>query len=378
MAISKLTDEQLLETIEAVNQTGNNKEAAERLGINYRTISDRLRVARERGLYLSQGARNAMANAGLSGIEARGGWIHNYDDEGKKTGTTRWTAPEVETADFIDRFREMLEGIKPAKPVPVPDVTQADSLVFVPDADVHVGLVVTEDETGHEPYNREIAKQRFMAGTSRCIMSLPPSHTCLIASMGDLTHANDPRNITPRSGHTLRVEGTHHDNLFLSAELLFYKVDLALTRHRNVEVEVIGGNHDPGTPGPILLALQQRYRNDERVKVNVSQNEWWHRNWGEAFMCGQHGHYRNAKAVCATIPAKFRRQWGEASQWHFFSAHYHSYKVSQEGSVLHHQLPAVCALDTHAAWSPYMGNSGMVALQFDKKTGMRDMIMVGL
>jgi hypothetical protein len=258
----------------------------------------------------------------------------------------------------------------PAEPVAAPEYTQEDSLGVIPIADAHIGLVVTQDETGHEEYNRSIAASRMKSGIDRAIAALPPCNTVLIGGMGDKTHSNDPSNTTPKSKHVLRTEGTHGSNLLLAAEMAYYAADQALTRHANVRVEEIGGNHDPGTSVPILMALQQRYRNEPRVTVNVSENEWWDFVWGEAFMCGHHGHRRKARDVCHVIPSKFRDQWGGTSEAHYFSGHFHDYKVETIGSVMHHQFPAICPMDTNAAWSPYVSMSAMVALHFDKREGL--------
>ena len=61
--------------------------------------------------------------------------------------------------------------------------------------------------------------ERFKAGVSECIMGLPPCAKALIVDAGDATHANDDTDRTPRSGHKLKVEGSHHQNVGRLIEL---------------------------------------------------------------------------------------------------------------------------------------------------------------
>ena len=342
------------------------------------TVRSILKECRAKGMHLSEGAQKAVNNAGLSGAEARGGWIHNYDDEGKKTGTTRWNAPEIDVETYIDRIRSAFDDIPPAIPTPQPEHIMADSLALLPHADCHWGMVVTADQVGGRPYNREIASERFKIGVSRCVMNGPPCHTAYILNAGDLTHANDDNDVTPRSKHKLKVEGTHMQNFELSVTLTAYKIDLALQRHGRVIYRAIPGNHDPNTPGPLSIALRERYRNEPRVEVIVSEDEFWQMNWGNVFLSGHHGHARNPKDVCPELPGRFPTQWGEAKAWHFFTAHKHNYQTMKYGPVRHHQLPSVCSADTHAAWSPYDDDAGMLAMTFHKSGRTTSNLLVGV
>src|SRR5690606_16850115 len=256
-----------------------------------------------------------------------------------------------------------------------PDHVEEDMLAFLPHADLHMGAVATEDQTGGRAYSPDIAIERFKAGVSECVMGIPPCAKALIVDAGDATHANDDTDRTPRSGHKLKVEGSHHQNIGRLIELQAFKIDLALQRHRSVEFFAIPGNHDPNTPTPILYALQQRYRDDPRVKINLSENEFWQQNWGVSFLCGHHGHNRRPKDVCAELPGKYPEQWGKARQWHYYSGHYHNYQSVPYGPVRHHQLPSVCSLDTHAAWGPYQDGSGMLAMTFHRQNCLKNLLL---
>lgn len=379
--MASLSDSLLAETYAAYIEHGRNYAAVARvLGVPRSTIQHRVDKAMERGLHLSEGGREAMHLTRLSGVEIAGGYRHVYDDDGKKIETVRWNAPksEQEMETLLERIRGAFEGIPPAVPVPPPGSIHGDMLAFLPHADIHMGAVATQDQTGGREYNPDVAMERFKAGVSECVMGAPPCAKALIVDAGDASHANDDTDRTPRNKHKLKVEGSHHQNVGRLIELQAYKIDLALQRHGEIEFFAIPGNHDPNTPTPILYALQQRYRNEPRVTVHMSENEFWQMNWGVTFLCGHHGHNRSPKDVCAELPGKYPKQWGAARQWHYFSGHKHSYQSVQYGAVRHHQLPSVCSLDTHAAWGPYQDTAGMMAITFHKQTGLKNINLVGI
>ena len=379
MGIPERSHELLRKTYDAWIEHGQNAAAAARAtDTPVSTFKEILKAYREKGMHLSDGAQRAVSNAGLSGIEARGGWIHNYDDEGKKIGTTRWNAPEVDAETYLEKIRAAFDDIPPASPTKPPEHVVEDRLALLAHADVHIGMVVTADQTGGRSYSRAEATERFKAGVSQCIASTPQCHTALILNAGDLLHANDDRDVTPRSNHKLKVEGTHAQNFDLSVVLTAYKIDLALQHFGHVVYRGIAGNHDPNIPYPLSVALRERYRNEPRAEIVVSEDEFWQRNWGDVFLSGHHGHGRNPKEVCEELPGRFSKAWGEAKQWHYFSAHKHNYQLVPRGPVLHHQLPSVCSADTHAAWSPYPDTAGMVALTFDKLSGLKSTIHIGV
>ena len=374
----EVSDEDAIKRYTAWKEHGAYSYAGKALGIDDKAVKRGVDIVHAKGLHLSSGARLAISRAGLSGTEGKGGWIHNYDEEGKKVGATRWSAPEIDVEGQLDRIRAAFEDIPAAVPVSAPEYIMQDMLALHAHADVHVGMRVTADQTGGRSYGRAEAEARFKAAVSQSILSVPPCHTALILNAGDMMHANDDRDVTPRSGYHLKVEGSHHENFDLCVMLTIYKIDLALQRHGQVIYRAIPGNHDPNTPGPLSIAIRERYRNEPRAEIIVSEDEFWQRNWGEVFLSGHHGHGRKPKDVCHELPGKFPEAWGKAKQWHYFTAHLHNYQSVPIGSVRHHQFPSVCSADTHAAWSPYGDQAGMVSLTFHKKTGLDSLILKGV
>jgi hypothetical protein len=379
MATKPRSEELLRETYEAwIAHDKNAGAAARSLGRAESTFKSALEECKAKGMHLSEGAQRAVSNAGLSGIEARGGWIHNYDYEGKKIGTTRWNAPEVDVDTINDRIRDAFESLPPAKPVVRSRSTKReDILAFLPHADWHLGMNVNEQQTGKD-YNRHVAVDTILAGTERCIASQPACETAIIMNAGDLLHANDDADVTPRNKHKLKVEGTHHQNFETAVETTVGLIDMALSWHGSVEYRAIPGNHDPNIPGPLSVALRAYYRQEPRVKIVVDENKFYQRNFGVNFIAAHHGDGRNPKELAAGLPGRFPQEWGKAKHWHFFTAHCHHHKSDTFGHVRWFQLPSVCSLDTHAADLNYGGSAGLRAITFHKANGLETDFTVNL
>jgi hypothetical protein len=64
--------------------------AARSMGKPVETVRCILKECREKGYHLSDGARGAVQNAGLSGAEAKAGWIVNVDPETGSRQSTYW------------------------------------------------------------------------------------------------------------------------------------------------------------------------------------------------------------------------------------------------------------------------------------------------
>lgn len=378
MPTSPLSDAACREALEALDRhRGNKSLAASELGLSRSTFRGRLDVANMRGLHLSEGIRTAASNAQLSYGEAKGGWIHNYDDEGKKVGTTRWSAPEADTESLIERLQGAFTDIPAAPAIIRPDTVRKRSVAFLPHSDWHLGSVASADHVGKD-YNRKIAVERLKDGFSECHEAIPASETAIILNNGDMTHANDDRDVTFKSQHKLKVEGTHHDNLVLAVQSTAWMIDAALQKHGEVVYRANPGNHDPNTPSVLSIALTERYRNEPRVKICGDQRESWVWQRGKLFLCSHHGHGMKPQQYCLNIPARFPEMFGLSRHWFFITGHLHSFIDQTYGGIRHWQLPAVCAIDSHADGRGYADTGAMMAARFDTMDGLKNMHHVSL
>ena len=377
MPTPPLSDELAREALQALSEHGNKTAAAHALGINRHTYRSRLLVAEARGLHLSDGIRGAMQNAKITPGEAQGGWIVNVDPETGSRVSTRWKMPEQNAETLMETIREAFSDI-PASPfIAKPQVVKKRSVAFLPHSDWHLGSVVSADHVG-KAYNQKIAVERLKDGFSECMGAIPPSEVAIILNNGDLTHTNSDRDETDRSKHKLKVEGTHHDNIRLALHSTIWMIDYALETHGEVIYTARPGNHDGMTPTFLTPALEQRYRNEPRVKIETDQRETWVWQKDRLFLSAHHGHGLKPAQFCANLPARFKREFGVSDYWYFFTGHLHNREEKTYGGITHRQLPAVCSVESYADGMGFADTSGMCAMRFDTFEGIKNEYLVNL
>ena len=229
----------LLQVYQFYKVEGNSlKDTAEFFDIGTATVGRYVREVREKGLHLSSGAQNAISNAGLNSIEAKGGWIHNYDDEGKKIGTTRWTAPQIEPEDYAERFRDAWNDIPPIEAITAPDHTQADLCTLYPLMDVHLGMMAWGRETGGQDYDLEHATRDLDYAFTKVMQITPDAHNAILVIGGDMFHADDNRNETPASKHKLDTDGRHFKVLDTGVSVIAHAIERLAKKHGRVKVSI--------------------------------------------------------------------------------------------------------------------------------------------
>jgi DNA-binding Lrp family transcriptional regulator len=204
-----------IEALDALARNNDNyADAARELGIVYTTLYSRVKKAKERGLHLSDGARNSMSLSGLNGAEIKGGWIAVLNDEGEKIGNNRWSVPksQEETNQFLDTIRGAMDDLK-TMDVPEYEIREkpdGECLLVIDLADIHVGKLCVSTETGYT-YSREVAVTRMIEGTRELIRKASGMGIgrILFVIGNDILHVDNARSSTT-SGTQQDTHGTIH------------------------------------------------------------------------------------------------------------------------------------------------------------------------
>ena len=215
MPTPPMSDALGIEALEALERHGGvAAHAAKSLGIHADTFRSRIKKAKERGLHLSDGARNSMNLSGLGGSEIKGGWIGVFNDAGEKIGNNRWSAPasQEETDQFLNTIRGAIDDLKDMD-VPEYEIREkpdGECLLVIDLADVHIGKLCVASETSYI-YSREIAVQRMVEGTRELIRKASGMGIgrILFVLGNDILHVDNARSSTT-SGTQQDTHGTIH------------------------------------------------------------------------------------------------------------------------------------------------------------------------
>jgi hypothetical protein len=307
-----------------------------------------------------------MASVGTNLVPALA-WAKTKSKDG--TSYSVLLKPEQPSpVDLLERMLELLADLPPAPVIAAPAHVIKDWLGLHVIADTHMGATITAEEAGLE-YNREIAKDRLKTGFAQSNAAMPACEVVVILYNGDTTHSNDDKHRTPKSGHPLRVEGSHQSNIFAIEEILAWQIDVSLAKHERVIVAIKPGNHDPNTPCALILGMRARYRENPRVTVIEDENPYFVFRMNRVFLVSHHGDGASPAKRALGIPHKFRQEWGQADFHWFYTGDKHHAKADTFGGLHWRQVPAIISLEQHSQAEGYADTSGMYSAWFDTQTG---------
>lgn len=368
MPTPPISDDELRRALDAQRQFhGSVRQAAEHLGINYYTLRSRLRIARDRGLHLSNGARHVVDRAQLGYREAKGGWIHDYDESGKKIGTTRWAAEEEALSeDALLRIRSAFEGMAPLKRVAAPQDFAADTCNVIPWYDVHWGMAAWREETGHEDYDFALARDDVMRGLEAVLSRAPRAKRGILLLGGDLLHADDNSAKTPGHKHPLDVAGRMYQATDTLIEVLKYSVIRALEHHDEIVVRVLRGNHDENSHRAVAFALREWLRDQPNATIDMNYRDVFMHQWGRTALFGHHGDKQAPKDFTLKL-ADICPFWSDCPHRYAYTGHKHTMEAQRIGGMNWERIEPFAPADVYgAAWT---NRRGIKIDSYDLKRG---------
>ena len=254
-----------------------------------------------------------------------------------------------------------------AKPFAAPRSVDRDLLTVYPIADQHLGLLAWGRETGAD-YDLAIGARRLLECAARLVAKSERSKYALILNLGDWYHANDQRNVTPRSGHQLDVDGRFYKVLTAGVELMMTIIDLALTKHEHVEVANIPGNHDPEAARAMTVALATFYARNKRVKISFP-GDLYFRRFGATLIGAAHGDKMRPDRMAMTMATERREDWGATAYHWFLSGHIHHESAKEVGDVRCESFQTLADKDNHAKGAGYNSGQSLTAITLHRVNG---------
>jgi len=338
---------------EAVAQHGSHRRAAAALGVNHSTVDKTMsRIRKNDPAWAEQAAARGF-DAGHAG------WIKWPAQDG---------APGASVYVGKERGAGAIEGVIAALdayttrhiPSPAPQFVDADLLNLVAVPDWHAGLMAWRRSTGAD-YDLRIAADCLAQTLGRVIPRLPPAGAGILLALGDTTHTNDARNVTPKSAHQLDVDGRYLKIMEIATTALIGGVDMMLDHHTTVEAVIIPGNHDPEAAQMLALVLRAWFRNDPRVTVWDGGGDWWKRQHGKVMIAATHGHKIRQQQMAGYAAAEWPEMWGATRARFAFSGHVHHERTLDTPGMLCEAMRPVTDRDAYAAgaWHSQREISGM-------------------
>lgn len=291
------------------------------------------------------------------------------DEDGRTIAKWIKTREDHGVVDLIEAVRDAFGSYAgAAAPVPAPHYANGDLLTVYPIADLHLGMHAWGKETG-ENYDIKIAERRAVSMLGQLVAQSQPSQEALILQLGDFFHMNDQKNMTPRSGHILDVDGRWPKVLATGVRLMMKLIDLALTKHQVVRVKILPGNHDPDAAVALSVALSIFYESHERVIIDDSPSLIFYYRFGKVLLGATHGHTMKPDRMAMAMATDCPVEWGLTIFKHVFFGHIHHESAKEIGPVRVESLNTIAAKDAHAHNGGYRSGQAMNAITFHKELG---------
>lgn len=189
---------------------------------------------------------------------------------------------------------------------------ELDCTVVINTADLHLGKLVSEQETG-ERYNLDIAKKRFLD----CVKYLAiKSYQCygvkkfILSTLGDTLHTDSLKSTT--TAGTYVESDTRASKVFQTAlELISDGIEILKQYAPEVEFININGNHCELSEQHLGIALKAYYRSDSQVFINSEPRNRKYKLIGENLLAWSHGD-SNMNTLPLTIATEVPELWGKS------------------------------------------------------------------
>lgn len=267
-----------------------------------------------------------------------------------------------------DAFKEAFADWMPP-PFPdngAPD-TDDDLLTIYPIADLHLGLKASADECG-AAFDLDIATERFRDTTAKLFARSPNSNTALILQLGDFTHADDDLAMTPTSKNILQVSDRQLDVIKAGVQMMIDYVYHALTKHERVIVKCLKGNHDLNSWVALYVALDQHFRDNDRVTVDGGAADYWFFRWGMNLIGAHHGHRLKPPEMAGAMATECAEDWGQTLYRIFLHGHLHHEIVKEVLGVRVECFRTLAEQDAHHA-GKYNSNKSLISITLHKQNG---------
>ncbi|EGO3980197.1 hypothetical protein IS756_001903 [Escherichia coli] len=342
MSQRKISDEQL---IAEYNNGLTYKQIAEKYGMSKRNVERLGAKLAKRGLLSTRRAPGFGVNGESLLVDKNGNVI------------MRW----IKTARDRDEMEQLMEvardaftdEIPRAEAVPVPEIDFQKSLALYPVFDLHIGALAHKAECG-ESYDTGIAERVLNDFFDYAVGAAPMSEKAVLLLGGDLLHSDGMVPVTPISGHILDQDSRYAKLVYVAIRSVRRAVGKMLLNHKDVEIQVLSGNHDQSGMIWLRAALAAFYEDEPRVTVDVSPAIVHHTQYGKTFLAYHHGHtIKKPENLLSACVADWREDFGKSAAVYAHCGHWHHQRLieSSLGVVEYHgTLAGKDAYSTNGGW----------------------------
>jgi hypothetical protein len=289
--------------------------------------------------------------------EVRGQWI--------KTRIDQQQAALAQTA----ALEAMKFEIVPYALVAPPAVSALDLLSLYTLTDCHVGMLAWSPETAGEPWDLGIAEFVLLSVFSKMVASAPASAIGVLNQLGDFLHFDSLSALTPTSGHVLDADSRYQKVVQVAVKILVRCIGMLLQKHDHVHVFMHEGNHDPAGSVWLRVMFAELFRDNPRVKVELSPNPYQALQHGKTMLAFHHGHLARKPGLPILFAAQYAEMWGATDFRYAHTGHLHNEEQTEHPGIKLLQHPTLASPDAYAARNGWLSKRQAMRIDYSNKKG---------
>jgi hypothetical protein len=360
-----------LEVLQAIDKHGSNRAAARALGIHKNVVNDALRAVEKKAALRGYSPDHDLTRPVAPGQILRG--ASTLYRRGEPEPVLQWikTKADDEAREQIIKaalaaLSEDVRGMAPLSKAP--HSTAPDLMVVYPMGDPHFGLYSWAKETG-EDFDLDTARRLTMGAVDRLVESSPAADIAVILPLGDVFHANDQTNVTPKNKNQLDVDGRFVKVLGVGIQTYRHAILRALEKHAKVVVRFVGGNHDPHAIWALAFSIAAYFDNEPRVEVDLSPADFWFYRFGSVLIGSTHGDKTKTEQLLGVMATDRAQDWGATKHRYWYTGHIHHSRVVELPGVVCESFRTLAARDAWSAGHGYRAGRDMRAIVLHRDHG---------
>lgn len=256
---------------------------------------------------------------------------------------------------------------------------RSDGWALLVIADPHFGKYGWRRTAG-EDYDLDIAARAVLSASSR-LLEVAAAHNparITIATLGDVFHYDSPHGTTT-GGTPLERDGRLPKMLAVGTDAMLTVIDAA-ANVAPCDTLVVAGNHDEAMTFAFQRILQERFRNDKRVRVEQECTPRKYLTHGGNLIGFTHGQTKARKKLPQLMAIEASASWAACPyrEWHTGHLHHQAAEMTRPidtiDGVLVRTAPAICPPDDWHAAEGYVGpRQAMELFIYDTAGGLESM-----
>ena len=206
-----------------------------------------------------------------------------------------------------------------------------NKLLEIPAIELHLGKMAWNGDTGQD-YDKDIATNRFYYILEQ-IINIQEQEQCdtALITIGNDFFNSDTVNATTTKG-TPQTNDLRWKKMFLLGLKLYTEfLETLRSKFNKIDVRLCSGNHDKMSSFYLYLALQQYFRNDDKLQFSDNYKDYQCYQFGKCAIFFGHGD-SNLKRIIQSIPAEFYKEWGSSVFRELHLGHLHKEVVVDDQS----------------------------------------------